>query len=247
MSTGVGLVIGTWNFPVTLTLGPLVGAIAAGCPALIKPAEQTPATATLMAELLPKYLDKTAYRAVLGAVEETTALLKLKFDMIFYTGSGAIGKIILRAAAEHLCPVILELGGKSPCLVLDDADINIAARRIMWSKYTNAGVSFSRRRRTRQPAADLSLSSHSKSVSLPTTFSAPRRPHPSSSRLARRPSKPSTPPTPTSSPPTTTLTSSRINTTDGSRSCSTRRRARSSSAERGTRRRRRLRSRWSRE
>ncbi|KAM0756665.1 aldehyde dehydrogenase [Meredithblackwellia eburnea MCA 4105] len=136
---GIALVIGTWNYPITLTLGPLIGAIAAGCPAIIKPAEQNPATATLLATLIPKYLDTSAYIVVNGAVDQATALLKLRYDHIFYTGSGNVGKIIAKAAAEHLTPVTLELGGKSPACVFDDANIEVVARRIMWGKWANSG------------------------------------------------------------------------------------------------------------
>ncbi|GAA5863483.1 hypothetical protein JCM3774_005309 [Rhodotorula dairenensis] len=136
---GVVLVIGTWNYPITLLLIPLLGAIAAGCTALVKPAEQAPHTAALIARLLPQYLDPSAFIPVLGAIDQATALLKLKFDHIFYTGSGGIAKIVARAAAEHLTPLTLELGGKSPAVVFDDADIDTIARRIMWAKYTNAG------------------------------------------------------------------------------------------------------------
>ncbi len=105
----------------------------------IQPAEQAPHTAALIARLLPQYLDSSAYLPVLGAIDQATAVLKLKFDHIFYTGSGGIAKIIARAAAEHLTPLTLELGGKSPAVVFDDADIDTIARRIMWAKYTNAG------------------------------------------------------------------------------------------------------------
>lgn len=92
-----------------------------------------------MASLVPKYLDPTAYKVVNGAIDQTTALLSHRFDHIFYTGSGQVGKIIARAAAEHLTPVTLELGGKSPACVFDDADVDIISRRIMWGKYTNGG------------------------------------------------------------------------------------------------------------
>ncbi|GAA6056638.1 hypothetical protein JCM3770_006323 [Rhodotorula araucariae] len=136
---GVALIIGTWNYPITLLLTPLLGAIAAGCTALIKPAEQAPATAALIASLLPKYLDPTAFICILGAVPQATALLKLRFDHIFYTGSGGVGRIVAKAAAEHLTPVTLELGGKSPAVVLDDADVEVVARRIVWAKFVNAG------------------------------------------------------------------------------------------------------------
>ncbi|KAK4055969.1 Hexadecenal dehydrogenase [Microbotryomycetes sp. JL221] len=136
---GVALVIGTWNFPVTLTLGPLLGAISAGCPAVLKPSEVAANTAAVMAQLLPKYLDPTAYKCVTGGVETSTALLKLNWDHIFYTGSGSIGRIVARAASEFLTPVTLELGGKSPSIVFDDADVKVAGRRIAWGKFTNSG------------------------------------------------------------------------------------------------------------
>ncbi|GAA5989670.1 hypothetical protein JCM5350_001658 [Sporobolomyces pararoseus] len=136
---GVALIIGTWNYPITLLLVPLLGAIAAGCTAIVKPAEQAPATAALIARLLPKYLDTTAYQCVTGAIDQTSTLLKLQFDHIFYTGSGNVGRIVSKAAAEHLTPVTLELGGKSPAIVLDDADLDVTARRIIWAKFSNAG------------------------------------------------------------------------------------------------------------
>ncbi|GAA5941769.1 hypothetical protein JCM3775_000098 [Rhodotorula graminis] len=136
---GVALIIGTWNYPITLLLTPLLGAISAGCTALVKPAEQSPATAALIASLLPKYLDPSAFICILGAVPQATALLKLRYDHVFYTGSGGVGRIVAKAAAEHLTPVTLELGGKSPAVVLDDANVDVVARRIIWAKFVNAG------------------------------------------------------------------------------------------------------------
>ncbi|GAA5872194.1 hypothetical protein JCM8547_003829 [Rhodosporidiobolus lusitaniae] len=136
---GPVLVIGTWNYPITLLITPLLGAISAGCTAIVKPAEQAPVTAALIAGLIPQYLDPQAYIVIQGAVEQTTALLELKFSHIFYTGSGKVGRIVAKAAAEHLCPTTLELGGKSPAVVLDDADIEVVARRLAWAKYINAG------------------------------------------------------------------------------------------------------------
>ncbi|GAA5840296.1 hypothetical protein JCM5353_002815 [Sporobolomyces roseus] len=136
---GVALVIGTWNYPITLLLVPLLGAIAAGCTAIVKPAEQAPACAALISRLLPKYLDPQSFICITGAIDQTSSLLKLQFDHIFYTGSGNVGKIVSKAAAEHLTPVTLELGGKSPAIVLDDADLDVAARRIVWAKFSNAG------------------------------------------------------------------------------------------------------------
>ena len=136
---GVVLIIGAWNYPVQLLLGPLIPAIAAGNCAVLKPSEVAAATSALMADLIPRYLDPRAVRVIEGAVDETTALLKLRFDHIFYTGGAAVGRIVMRAAAEHLTPVTLELGGKSPCVVDSGADIGSAARRLIWGKCLNAG------------------------------------------------------------------------------------------------------------
>lgn len=136
---GVVLIIGAWNYPLQLLLAPLVPAIAAGNCAVLKPSELAPATSALVAELLPQYLDSNAFACVQGAVPETTALLEQRWDHILYTGGGRVGKIVMTAAARHLTPVTLELGGKSPCIVADDADMEIAARRIAWGKFTNAG------------------------------------------------------------------------------------------------------------
>ncbi len=136
---GVVLIMGAWNYPVQLVLSPLIPALAAGNCALIKPSEIAANVSALMARLIPKYLDGRAVQVVEGAVEETTELLKQRFDHILYTGGAAVGKIVMRAAAEHLTPVTLELGGKSPCLVDEGADLKSAARRIVWGKCLNAG------------------------------------------------------------------------------------------------------------
>lgn len=136
---GVVLIISAWNYPIQLLLSPLIPAVAAGNCAVLKPSEVAAATSRLMAELVPKYLDQRAVRVVEGAVDETTELLKQHFDHIFYTGSSVVGKIIMRAAAEHLTPVTLELGGKSPCVIDAGADIASAARRLAWGKCLNAG------------------------------------------------------------------------------------------------------------
>lgn len=136
---GVVLIIGAWNYPYQLCLVGLVGAIAAGNAAVIKPSEVSPYSAQLMADLLPKYLDKRAYKVINGAVAETTALLEQKFDHILYTGNGAVAKIIMAAAAKHLCPVTLELGGKSPAIIDRDVNMNVAARRIVWGRFINCG------------------------------------------------------------------------------------------------------------
>lgn len=136
---GVVLIIGAWNYPIQLILGPLIPAIAAGNCALLKPSEVATKTAHLVASLVPAYLDERAYRVIEGAVEETTALLAEPFDHIFYTGGSAVGRVVMSAAAKHLTPVTLELGGKSPCVVDDSADLKSAARRIIWGKCLNAG------------------------------------------------------------------------------------------------------------
>jgi aldehyde dehydrogenase (NAD+) len=136
---GVVLIIGPWNYPFNLIMGPLVGAIAAGNCAVVKPSEVAPATSALLAERLPEYLDPSTVAVVEGGIPETTALLKEKFDHIFYTGNGAVGRIVMEAAAKHLTPVTLELGGKSPCIVDERVDLDVAARRIVWGKFYNAG------------------------------------------------------------------------------------------------------------
>uniref|UniRef100_U3JTL9 Aldehyde dehydrogenase n=1 Tax=Ficedula albicollis TaxID=59894 RepID=U3JTL9_FICAL len=136
---GVVLVIGAWNYPFVLVMQPLIGAIAAGNAVVVKPSEVSENTARLLAELLPQYLDKELYPVVAGGVPETTELLTQRFDHILYTGSTAVGKIVMAAAAKHLTPVTLELGGKSPCYIDQDCDLAVACRRITWGKYMNCG------------------------------------------------------------------------------------------------------------
>jgi aldehyde dehydrogenase (NAD+) len=136
---GVVLIISPWNYPVQLLLSPLVGAIAAGNCSVLKPSEITVHTSALLAKLVKKYLDPKAVSLVEGAVPETTALLNERFDHIFYTGNGTVARVIMEAAAKHLTPVTLELGGKSPCIVAKDADLGVAAYRIGWGKFLNAG------------------------------------------------------------------------------------------------------------
>ncbi|XP_054464294.1 aldehyde dehydrogenase family 3 member B1 [Anoplopoma fimbria] len=138
---GVVLIIGPWNYPLHLLLLPLVGAIAAGNCAVIKPSEVSAHTDSLMAELIPKYLSQDCYSVVRGGAEETTTLLQNRFDHIFYTGSQTVARIILQAASVHLTPVTLELGGKCPCFIYGRVNIAAAARRLVWSKYFNAGQS----------------------------------------------------------------------------------------------------------
>ncbi|KAG9464255.1 hypothetical protein GDO78_020243 [Eleutherodactylus coqui] len=136
---GVVLIISPWNYPVNLSLIPLVGAIAAGNCAVLKPSEMSQNTEKLLADGLSRYLDKDCFAVVLAGVEGTTRLLENKFDYIFFTGSPNVGRIIMMAAAKHLTPVTLELGGKNPCYVHDECDIKNAARRIAWARYFNAG------------------------------------------------------------------------------------------------------------
>jgi acyl-CoA reductase-like NAD-dependent aldehyde dehydrogenase len=133
------LIIGAWNEPLMLTFGPLAPALAAGNTAVIKPSEMCVATSALIAELVPRYMDTNAVVVVEGAVPETTALLDQHWDLIFFTGSPQVGKIIHQAAAKHLTPAVLELGGKSPTIVYPSADIKTAARRIAYGRFTNAG------------------------------------------------------------------------------------------------------------
>ncbi|MEM6789488.1 MAG: aldehyde dehydrogenase family protein [Myxococcota bacterium] len=136
---GVALVIAPWNYPVQLALEPLVGVIAAGNCAVLKPSEVSGETSKLLAELVPQYLDPDAIAVVEGGVPETTALLAERFDHIFFTGSTNVGRVVMAAAAKHLTPVTLELGGKSPTIVDSTADLDVAARRIVWAKFFNAG------------------------------------------------------------------------------------------------------------
>jgi aldehyde dehydrogenase (NAD+) len=136
---GTVLIIAPWNYPVHLLLVPLVGAIAAGNSVVVKPSELAPETSALMARLFPKYLDPRAVSVVEGAVEETTKLLTFRWDHIFYTGNGTVGRIVMAAAAKHLTPVTLELGGKSPVFVDDTADIDAAAGWLAWGKLLNSG------------------------------------------------------------------------------------------------------------
>jgi len=136
---GVVLIIGSWNYPLHISLAPMTGAIAAGNCAVIKPSEISPHTAKAIEMLLPKYVDPDCFKVVVGGVEETTALLKERFDYIFYTGSTQVGRIIREAANKHLTPCTLELGGKSPVFIGDDCNIDVATRRILWGKMINLG------------------------------------------------------------------------------------------------------------
>ncbi|MBU2956077.1 aldehyde dehydrogenase family protein [Paracoccus sp. 1_MG-2023] len=136
---GVVLCIASWNFPWQQTLQPMVGALAAGNCVLVKPSELSSHCAAAIARLLPEYLDPEAVAVVQGGPEETGALLECRFDHILYTGGASVGRIVMRAAAQHLTPVTLEMGGKCPVIVDRTADIALAARRIVWAKGQNAG------------------------------------------------------------------------------------------------------------
>jgi aldehyde dehydrogenase (NAD+) len=136
---GVVLVIGPWNYPLYLSLAPLVAAVAAGNCAVIKPSELAPATSALLARLLPQYVDAEAVRVIEGDAAITQELLAAGFDHVLFTGGTEVGKKIMAAAAPTLTPVTLELGGKSPVIVTADADVDVAARRIAWVKLLNSG------------------------------------------------------------------------------------------------------------
>lgn len=136
---GVVLIIGAWNYPLQLLLSPMVAALAAGNCVVLKPSELAPNTAALLARLIPDYLPSEAVQIVTGGAETAQQLLAERFDHIMYTGGGRVGRIVMKAAAEHLTPVTLELGGKSPAVVLADADLKTTARRIAWGKWLNAG------------------------------------------------------------------------------------------------------------
>jgi aldehyde dehydrogenase (NAD+) len=136
---GIVLIIGAWNVPYQITLLPLIGAIAAGNCSIIKPSELSPNTSKIISKIINESFNKEYCCAIEGGIDETTELLNQKFDFIFYTGSTQVGKIIAQAAAKNLTPVVLELGGKSPCIVDKNVNVDIAAKRIIWSKFLNAG------------------------------------------------------------------------------------------------------------
>lgn len=136
---GVALVIAPWNYPVHLLLLPTAAAVAAGNCVVAKPSELAPSTSAALARLARRHLDPDAVTLVEGGAQETQHLLAEPFDTIFYTGNARVGRLVMEAAARHLTPVTLELGGKSPVLVAADADLEVAARRIAWGKFLNAG------------------------------------------------------------------------------------------------------------
>ncbi|UOG07491.1 aldehyde dehydrogenase [Bacillus altitudinis] len=136
---GSVLIIAPWNYPFQLALSPLVGAISAGNAVTLKPSELTPHVSNVIGTIVESVFQEDLAAVVEGGVDVSTELLKLPFDYIFFTGSVAVGKVVMEAAAKHLTPVTLELGGKSPCIVMPDADIKLAAKRITFGKFTNAG------------------------------------------------------------------------------------------------------------
>jgi aldehyde dehydrogenase (NAD+) len=138
---GVALIIGPWNFPIQLLLAPLVGAMAAGNCALLKPSITALRTSHLLSQLIRDHFDQAYLSLVEGGAETTQLLLEERFDYLFFTGGPATGRIVMAAAARHLTPITLELGGKNPCIVDEDVDIDVAARRIVWGKFFNSGQS----------------------------------------------------------------------------------------------------------
>jgi aldehyde dehydrogenase (NAD+) len=136
---GVTLVIGPWNYPYQLTFGPVVAAIAAGCTIILKPSELTVHCSALIAKLVRENFDQQYFTVVEGGIPETTALLEQKFDMLFFTGSVPVGKIIYQAAAKQLTPVVLELGGKSPAIFMPDSELDITVKRLIFAKFFNSG------------------------------------------------------------------------------------------------------------
>lgn len=136
---GVALVIGAWNFPFLLLIQPVIAAITAGCCVLMKPSELAPASQKLLQDLVAQYLDPDAIALVTGGQSETSHYLKRKFDHIFFTGSSKVARHIASAAAKHLTPIVLELGGQGPAIVTQSADVDLAAKRIAYAKFLNAG------------------------------------------------------------------------------------------------------------
>ena len=133
------LIIGAWNYPFQLSLAPVIPALAAGNSVILKPSELAPHTSAVMARIINDHFPPELLYVQEGGVETTTGLLEMPFDKIFFTGSPRVGKIVMAAAARHLTPVTLELGGKSPCIVMNDANLKMAAKRIAWGKFLNAG------------------------------------------------------------------------------------------------------------
>jgi aldehyde dehydrogenase (NAD+) len=136
---GVCCIIGAWNYPIQLTLVPAINALAAGNTVVLKPSELSSNVSRVLKEIINAHFEENYFHVVEGGIEETNQLLENRFDKLFFTGSVAVGKIIYEKAAKHLTPVTLELGGKSPCFVLEDCAIQLSVKRIVWSKFLNAG------------------------------------------------------------------------------------------------------------
>jgi len=136
---GLALIIAPWNYPFQLLMNPLVGAISAGCCAILKPSPYTPTVAQVMEEMIKEVFPENYIAVVQGGRNVNSMLLEKRFDMIFFTGSPMLGKIVMKAASQHLTPLVLELGGKSPCIVDKGANVKLAAKRIAWGKTINAG------------------------------------------------------------------------------------------------------------
>jgi aldehyde dehydrogenase (NAD+) len=136
---GVSLIIGAWNYPYQLSLAPIVAALAAGNTVVLKPSELPANTSHTMAKIISENFEANYFTVVEGGIPETTALLEQKFDKIFFTGSVPVGKIIYQAAAKHLTPVTLELGGKSPAFITENCDLEVSVKRLIWAKFLNAG------------------------------------------------------------------------------------------------------------
>ena len=136
---GVALIMSPWNYPFLLTVTPIIAAVAAGNCAMVKPSAYSPASSSLVAKMCAEVFDPEHIAVIEGGREANKALLDERYDLIFFTGSTTVGKTVMQAAANHLTPVILELGGKSPCVVDETANLKIAAKRIVWGKFVNAG------------------------------------------------------------------------------------------------------------
>jgi aldehyde dehydrogenase (NAD+) len=136
---GVCLIIGAWNYPIQLSLAPAIAALAAGNTVMLKPSELPAQTSSVLARMINDHFPPEVFRVIEGDVEVTTTLLNQRFDYIFFTGSERVGRIVYEQAAKQLIPVTLELGGKSPCIVMEDCHVQVAARRIVWGKFLNAG------------------------------------------------------------------------------------------------------------
>ncbi|HLR64975.1 MAG TPA: aldehyde dehydrogenase [Pseudogracilibacillus sp.] len=136
---GVTLIIAPWNYPIQLAIAPLIGAIAAGNTVVLKPSELTPNCSNLLHDLFTQTFDERLIKVVEGGIEASQQLLAQAFDYIFFTGSTAVGKVVMQAASKHLTPVTLELGGKSPAIIDQDCQLTYSARRLVWGKLTNAG------------------------------------------------------------------------------------------------------------